>query len=99
MIRGQCAWPIKFTFRTTPKILCVYKNDFKPMQLQRHMDFMAVFTREISIIHQFNHRCYAQFVISYTNKSFINILSIPIINMNLAEISRSSIRGDVEDFV
>ncbi|KAI4665495.1 uncharacterized protein J4E78_002957 [Alternaria triticimaculans] len=78
-----------------PPITCVRKKIMRPKQLKAHQKIMAAFMREIRVMRQVNHRHCVRFLGSYTDNESVNILSLPVAEMDLAALLDNHI-GDYE---
>jgi serine/threonine protein kinase len=76
-------------------IVCVRKRIARPKQLKAQQKFMTAFAREIEIMRQVNHRHCVKFVGSYSDMESVNILSLPVADMDLATYLDRPI-GDTE---
>ncbi|KAF2825835.1 kinase-like protein [Ophiobolus disseminans] len=66
------------------QIVCVRKRIGRPKQLKSQKQIMAAFAREICVMRQVHHRHCVEFLGSYTDADHVNILSLPIADMDLA---------------
>ncbi|KAI4652068.1 hypothetical protein J4E93_002265 [Alternaria ventricosa] len=69
-----------------PPIICVRKKIMRPKQLKAHQKIMSAFMREIRVMRQVNHRHCVRFLGSYTDNESVNILSLPVAEMDLAAL-------------
>jgi hypothetical protein len=76
-------------------IVCVRKRIARPKQLKAQQKIMTAFAREIEIMRQVNHRHCVKFVGSYSDMESVNILSLPVADMDLATYLDRPI-GDTE---
>jgi serine/threonine protein kinase len=65
-------------------IRCVRKRIGRPKQLNAQKKVFTAFTRETDVMRQVNHQHCVQFLGSYTDFDNVNILSLPIADMDLA---------------
>lgn len=64
--------------------MCVRKKIARPKQLKLHQHIMAAFIREVKVMRQVDHRHCVRFLRSYTDNESVNILSMPVADMDLA---------------
>ncbi|KAF2126543.1 kinase-like protein [Dothidotthia symphoricarpi CBS 119687] len=70
---------------TTPcPLICVRKKIGRPKQLNAHKRIMTAFAREIGVMRQVTYQHCVRFVKSYTDSDSVNILSLPVADMDLA---------------
>jgi hypothetical protein len=78
-----------------PSFICVRKKIARPKQLKAHKHIMAAFIREVKVMRQVDHRHCVRFLGSYTDTESVNILSMPVADMDLAAFLDKTI-GDRE---
>lgn len=67
-------------------VVCVRKKIGRPRQLKQHKQVMAAFGREMNVMRQVRHRHCVEFLGSYTDLDSVNILSLPVADMDLAKL-------------
>jgi serine/threonine protein kinase len=72
---------------------CVRKRIGRPKQLKAQKQIMTAFAREITVMRQVDHRHCVRFLGSYTDFDYVNILSSPVAEMDLATFLDQPIHG------
>lgn len=67
-------------------VVCVRKKIGRPRQLKQHKQVMKAFGREMNVMRQVRHRHCVEFLGSYTDLDSVNILSLPVADMDLAKL-------------
>ncbi|KAH4222489.1 hypothetical protein HBI06_146930 [Parastagonospora nodorum] len=65
-------------------IRCVRKRIGRPKQLNAQKQLLAAFSREVKVMRQVRHPHCVQFLGSYTEIDYVNILSLPVADTDLA---------------
>lgn len=82
---GGCGIVEKVSVSTSHMpVICVRKRIGRPKQLKAQKQIMAAFAREICVMREVHHRHCVQFLGSYTDADHVNILSLPVADMDLA---------------
>ncbi|KAF1829109.1 hypothetical protein BDW02DRAFT_583950 [Decorospora gaudefroyi] len=75
-------------------LVCVRKRIGRPKQLQAQQQIMAAFAREVDVMRRVDHRHCVRSVGSYTDMESVNILSLPVADMDLATLLDTRIGED-----
>lgn len=80
---GACGI-VKEVSVSSSSVKCVRKRIGRPKLLKAQKQIMTAFAREVSVMRQVNHQHCVSLLGSYTDYDHVNILSLPVADMDLA---------------